>query len=346
MKKEDISNLKKRIRNEFEKISDLTGLEKLRQEFLGKKGALTVLLRSLKDVAQSEKAQIGKALNKIKEEFETFCSSKIEEYSKASVEKEIKSKLIDATLPGVPVYIGSTHPLSQIIQEIILIFSRLGFVCADGPEIETDYNNFEALNFPNEHPARDEHDTFYLNINDNKGKPFIMRTHTSPVQIRVMKAHKPPLRILVPGRVFRHEATDATHSYMFHQVEGLAIDTNINFADLKGNLNIFAQQMFGKEIKTRFRPGFFPFTEPSAEMDIVCIFCKGSGCRVCKSTGWLEIMGSGMVHPHVLTAVGYDAEKYIGYAFGMGVERIAMLKYGINDMRLFFENDNRFLRQF
>jgi phenylalanyl-tRNA synthetase alpha chain len=252
---------------------------------------------------------------------------------------------VDPTLPGISLPAGGIHPLTLAMREVIDIFSKLGFVCADGPEIETDYYNFEALNFPEEHPAKDTHDTFYLNLNDGK-KDYILRTHTSPVQIRVMKTHKPPLRILIPGRVFRHEATDATHSFVFNQVEGLVVDEKTNFEDLKGNLNEFAHKMFGESLNTRFRPSFFPFTEPSAEMDIQCIFCSGKGCRICKFTGWLEIMGAGMVHPNVLKSGGYDSEKYTGYAFGMGVERIAILKYGVNDMRLFYENDIKFLSQF
>ena len=345
MHKADIPELKKKIDASSKNVSDQASLERFRTEYLGKNGVLTGFLKGLKNAGPEERAFLGGELNNIKSSLEAFIELKTGELKKEELNKKLSSGSADPTLPGINFPVGGIHPLTAVLHEIIEIFSKLGFVCADGPEIETDYYNFEALNFPEEHPARDTHDTFYLDMADGK-KDLILRTHTSPVQIRVMKAHNPPLRILIPGRVFRHEATDATHSFVFNQVEGLVVDEKTNFEDLKGNLTVFARKMFGENLNTRFRPSFFPFTEPSAEMDIECIFCAGKGCRICKFTTWLEIMGAGMVHPSVLKAGGYDSEKYTGYAFGMGVERIAILKYGVNDMRLFFENDIKFLRQF
>ncbi|MFC2088342.1 phenylalanine--tRNA ligase subunit alpha, partial [Calditrichota bacterium] len=255
-------------------------------------------------------------------------------------EKDKNSEIIDLTLPGRKTFIGRMHPLSIVLEEIKRIFYNMGFRVEDGPEIETDFYNFEALNIPKDHPARDMQDTLYIT------EDIVLRTHTSPVQIRVMQANKPPISIIAPGRVYRRDTPDASHSPFFHQVEGLVVDEGINFGDLKGVITAFAHKMFGSDIKVRFRPSFFPFTEPSAEYDFNCVFCRGKGCKVCKNTGWVEISGAGMVDPNVFDAVGYDSEEYTGYAFGMGVDRIAMLKYGIDDIRLFFENDLRFLNQF
>jgi phenylalanyl-tRNA synthetase alpha chain len=249
---------------------------------------------------------------------------------------------VDIGLPGIAQELGHRHPITQTVDEICAVFSRMGFSVVEGPEIESEENNFTGLNIPLEHPSRDVFDTFYLKTDGR----LLLRSHTSPVQIRVMKAHKPPLAVVVPGRVYRPDAVDASHSYMFHQIEGFMMDREIKFSDLKGVLEVFAKAVFGTEIKMRFRPHFFPFTEPSAEVDISCIICRGRGCSVCGRKGWLEILGSGMIHPNVFKHVGYDPKKYSGFAFGLGIERIAMLKYGINDIRLFFENDLRFLRQF
>jgi phenylalanyl-tRNA synthetase alpha chain len=308
---------------------------------LGRKGEITRLLRGLKDLEAEERVHAGKVANLVKEELEKKFEQQIANIKKRLLEERIKAETIDVTLPGLPQFRGSKHPLSQINEEICDIFMGFGFKVAEGPEIELDYYNFEALNFPADHPTRDMQDSFYI---DEK---HLLRTHTSPVQVRVMEKMAPevPVKIIVPGRVYRKD-DDATHSPMFNQVEGLLVDSHITFANLKGVLMMFAYKIFNESVKVRYRPSFFPFTEPSAEMDISCVNCAGEGCRVCSGTGWLEILGAGMVHPQVLKAGGYDPEKVTGFAFGMGIERIAMLKYGINDLRLFFDNDKRFLQQF
>lgn len=314
-------------------------VEQVRVKYLGKKGVLTLLLRSVPRLPANERPIVGREANEAKAEIESEIERRLAE--RKAEEHRLKRELqkIDLTLPGRRPPLGTVHPLNRVLDEIIEIFLGLGFAIAEGPEVESDFYNFEALNIPKDHPARDMQDTFYLS------GEVLLRTHTSPVQIRTMMAHKPPVRIICPGKVYRRDA-DITHSPMFHQVEGLAVDKAITMGDLKGTLALFAREMFGADAEIRFRPSFFPFTEPSAEVDVRCFFCRGDGCRVCKQSGWLEIGGSGMVHPQVLRNVGYDSEEVTGWAFGMGVERIAMLKYGIDDIRLFFEGDLRFLGQF
>jgi phenylalanyl-tRNA synthetase alpha chain len=315
-------------------------LEKVRVGVLGRQGALTQLLRSLGTLAPDERPLVGAAANEAKRELEALLDARLQETLEGERQAARRRQRLDLTLPGRRPPAGSLHPLTRVHDEIVAIFAGLGFSVAEGPEIETDYHNFEALNIPRDHPARDMQDTLYLS------ETTLLRTHTSPVQIRAMLAQKPPLRVIVPGKVYRRDVADATHSPMFHQVEGLAVDRAITMADLKGTLELFAREMFGARSRIRFRPSFFPFTEPSAEVDVLCFVCHGDGCRLCKQGGWLEILGSGMVHPQVLKNVGYDPEEVTGWAFGMGIERIAMLKYGIDDLRLFFENDQRFLEQF
>ena len=308
--------------------------------FLGRQGQLTQLLRSLGSLPLEDRKAVGLEANRAKARLEALFDSATAAVLEAEREAARARERLDLTLPGRRPPLGVVHPLTRVHDEIVTIFAGLGFSVAEGPEIETDYFNFEALNIPSDHPARDMQDTFYL------PGGALLRTHTSPVQIRTMLAQKPPVRIVVPGRVHRRDIPDATHSPVFHQVEGLAVDRNVTMADLKGTLELFARELFGSRSRIRFRPSFFPFTEPSAEVDVLCFLCGGDGCRVCKQSGWLEILGSGMVHPQVLRNVGYDPEDVTGWAFGMGIERIAMLKYGVDDIRLFFENDVRFLSQF
>jgi len=315
-------------------------LEQARVRFLGRQGVLTQLLRSLGTLAPEERPLVGAAANEAKRILEALLEERLAEALESERRAQRTRARLDLTLPGRRPARGVLHPLTRAHDAIVAIFAGLGFSVVDGPEVETDYYNFEALNIPRDHPARDMQDTLYLT------ESTLLRTHTSPVQIRTMLAQKPPVRIIVPGRVFRRDVADASHSPMFHQVEGLAVDRNVTMADLKGTLGLFAREMFGPESRIRFRPSFFPFTEPSAEVDVLCFVCHGQGCRLCKQGGWLEILGSGMVHPQVLKNVGYDPEEVTGWAFGMGIERIAMLKYGIDDLRLFFDNDLRFLRQF
>ncbi|HSE92686.1 MAG TPA: phenylalanine--tRNA ligase subunit alpha [Methylomirabilota bacterium] len=315
-------------------------LEQLRVRYLGRQGALTLLLRSLGSLPAAERPLVGAAANEAKRALEALLDMRLGEMREAERRHERARRRLDLTLPGRRPQLGTLHPLTRVHDEIVAIFVGLGFSVAEGPEVEDDYHNFEALNIPRDHPARDMQDTFYLSDD------VLLRTHTSPVQIRTMQAQRPPVRIVVPGRVYRRDELDPSHSPVFHQVEGLAVDRHITMGDLKGTLDLFARQMFGPRSRVRFRPSFFPFTEPSAEVDVLCFLCGGDGCRVCKQSGWLEILGSGMVHPRVLQNVGYDPEEVTGWAFGMGIERIAMLKYGVDDIRLFFENDLRFLRQF
>ena len=313
-------------------------LEQVRIRYVGKKGELTQLLRGMGQVPPEERPAIGRLVNEARDAVEAELAARQRELASAALEARLAAETIDVTLPGWGPVLGRRHPLTQVLDEIKRIFTGLGFEVVEGPEIETDWYNFEALNIPRDHPARDLQDTFFIT------EDILLRTQTSPVQIRIMEAQKPPVRIIAPGKVFRVDA-DVTHSPMFHQVEGLYVDEGVTFGELKGTLSIMARELFGRR-PVRFRPSYFPFTEPSAEMDIQCIICNGAGCRVCKNEGWLEILGAGMVHPQVLRNVGYDPERVSGFAFGMGVERIAMLKYGIDDIRLFFENDIRFLRQF
>lgn len=322
--------------SELEKAETLEAVESLSVKYLGRKGLVTLYLRGLSALPPEERPFAGKRSNEVKVALEeVFAQAK----TRCESQAEGADMGIDVTLPGRTISAGRLHPLTQITQEICGIFTRLGFSIVEGPEIESDYYNFEALNIPKHHPARDMQDTFYISENT------VLRTHTSPTQPRVMEKQAPPVRIIAPGKVYRCDS-DITHTPMFHQVEGLLVDENVSFGDLKGILTTFVHQMFDKETSLRFRPSFFPFTEPSAEVDIRCVICRGKGCRVCSHTGWLEVLGAGMVHPAVFENVGYDTKKYTGFAFGMGVERITMLKYGIDDIRKYFENDFRFLRQF
>ena len=326
---------------EFAKADSLDMLNDLRVKYLGKKGSLTSILRGMGALSAEERPRIGQIVNEIRAELEGVIEAKGTELKEAELVARLASERIDVTLPGRQPSEGHRHPLTLTLERIKEIFMQLGFTVAEGPEVEQDYYNFELLNLPKDHPARDMQDSFYIT------EEILLRTHTSPIQARTMQAANPndPVKIIAPGKVYRRDY-DATHSPMFTQVEGLLIDKNISFADLKGTLELFIHQMFGDNVGVRFRPSFFPFTEPSAEVDISCVICGGKGCRVCKGTGWLEILGSGMVHPNVLKMNNFDPEKVSGFAFGMGVERIAMLLYGIDDLRLFYDNDLRFLRQF
>lgn len=336
---EDLQRLENNALAELQEASTQEQILLIRTKYLGRKGLLTGQLRNIAQVPDEQRALFGKRCNEIK----IFLTSRIEEELNKRSQNENENKLlkekIDVTLPGRAIKYGRIHPITQIGNEICSIFSSFGFSVVEGPEIELDYYNFEALNIPKDHPARDMQDTFYIEEN------IVLRTHTSPVQVRVMEKVKPPVRILSPGKVYRRDS-DVSHTPMFHQIEGLLVDEGITFGDLKGILTVFLKKIFGQETKIRFRPSFFPFTEPSAEVDICCVMCKGKGCRVCGQSGWLEILGSGMVDPAVFKYVNYNSEKYTGFAFGLGVERMAMLKYGISDIRLFYENDFRFLRQF
>jgi len=316
--------------------SDLKELDRIRVRYLGRKGDLTQLFKQLASYSEAERRQFGKLLNEAKLELENVLSDALDQAKK---QQSRRTKQFDVTVPGRETLQGRLHPITQTALEISRIFNWLGFETVEGPEVELDYYNFEALNIPKDHPARDMQDTFYVS------EDVVLRTHTSPLQIRTMEKRRPPIRVIAPGKAYRCDS-DVTHTPMFHQVEGLMVGENVSFGDLKGILTIFVQQMFGAEVELRFRPSFFPFTEPSAEVDIQCVMCSGQGCRVCSNTGWLEILGSGMVDPEVFKMVGYDPEEVTGFAFGMGIERIAMLKFGIDDLRLFFENDLRFLRQF
>jgi len=320
------------------KVSSLKELKELRSKFLGKKGSVSLMLVEMRSLSDDQKPQAGKHINKFKNTIATLIQEKTQVLEKAGDQASVKTEGFDTTLPGRGNSPGSIHPISQIMDEVISIFFSLGFRVEEGPEIESDFYNFEALNIPKDHPARDMQDTFYIGEE-------VLRTHTSPVQIHVMENQKPPLRIIAPGKVFRCDS-DISHTPMFHQIEGLMVDENLSFGDLKGVMNSFLYEVFGKQTKTRFRPSFFPFTCPSAEVDIECVMCSGQGCRVCSKTGWLEILGCGMVDPAVFKSVDYDPERWLGFAFGLGIERIAMLKHKINDIRLFFENDLRFLKQF
>ena len=319
--------------------SDEKSLEQLRVDFLGKKGSLTDLLKGLGKLAQEERPAAGESINQAKLQIQQALDARREVLVQEALERQLASELVDITLPGRRYDHGGLHPVSRTIERIQAIFSVAGYSVAVGPEIEDDYHNFGALNIPDHHPARAMHDTFYID------PATVLRTHTSPVQVRVMEESKPPYRMICPGRVYRCDS-DITHTPMFHQVEGLLIDRQVSFADLRGTIEEFLQAFFEKDLAVRFRPSYFPFTEPSAEVDMACVMCEGLGCRVCSHTGWLEVMGCGMVHPRVLEMSGVNSDEFTGFAFGMGVERLAMLRYGVNDLRLFFENDLRFLRQF
>lgn len=337
----NLDYVKKDFLKDIGEASSLPTLYEVKAKYVGRKGVITAAFKEFKNLSPEERRERGRLLNELKEWIEWKIKEREREILEAEALRRELEGFVDFTLPGRRVKIGSLHPLNRVLREIIEIFSNMGFSLEEGPEIELDYYNFEALNIPKDHPARDMHDTFY--ITDNA----LLRTHTSPVQIRAMKKRKPPLRVISAGKVYRRDS-DPTHSPMFHQVEGLLVDEDVKLADLKGVLSEFANRIFGGKRKIRFRPSYFPFTEPSVEVDVECVKCGGKdeSCVVCKGTGWLEILGAGMVHPEVFKAVGYDSGKYVGFAFGLGVERITMLKYGIDDIRLFFENDLRFLQQF
>lgn len=323
----------------LKQADDLKALQNIRVGILGKKGALTDVMKGMRDLIAAERPQVGILVNTLKELFEAAYVERQAVLQQQAITAKLASESLDVTMPGRRLGTGSKHPVTLVTEEISEIFSRLGFCVAQGPEIEQDFYNFEALNIPKDHPARDMQDTFY--ISDD----LVLRTHTSPVQIRTMLQHQPPIRVIAPGTVYRRDS-DLTHSPMFHQIEGFLVDKKVTFGDLKGVLTHFLNEYFGEGLAVRFRPSFFPFTEPSAEVDIACVICSGKGCRVCSGNGWLEILGCGMIDPAVFEAVQYDPEACSGFAFGMGLERIAMLKYGVNDLRLFFENDLRFLKQF
>lgn len=332
-----INQLKLEFESDISTVPNMKEIEGVRIKYLGRNGSITALFEELKDVSKDEKPAIGKELNLLKKLVENKFKNKKEELESAS---KTFTEWIDLSLPAREKNIGTKHVITQTMDEIKNIFKGLGFSVFEGPELDSDYYNFEALNFPADHPARDMQDTFFIN---NK---FLLRTHTSPVQIRVMSKYQPPVRAIMPGKVFRNEVVNARSHCQFHQVEGLYVDEGVTFAELKGTLVAFAKQFYGSDLKYRFRPSFFPFTEPSAEMDITCYICKGKGCRICKQSGWLEILGCGMVDPNVFKYVNYDSEKVTGYAFGMGIERVALLRYDMKDIRLFFDSDVRFLKQF
>lgn len=321
-------------------ITDPKSLDELRVRYLGKKGELTAILKQMGQLSAEERPRVGQLANEVREAIEQLIEEKSATLKAALLEKQLESEKLDVTLPGIAAPIGKPHPLTRVLDEVKEIFLGMGFSVAEGPEVELDYYNFEALNIPKNHPARDTQDTFY--VSDN----VVLRTQTSPVQVRTMEAQKPPIRIIAPGRVYRSDAVDATHSPVFHQIEGLVVDRGVTMADLKGTLELFVKGLYGDDSVVRFRPHHFPFTEPSAELDVQCFACHGEGCRLCKGEGWIEVLGCGMVHPKVLSICGIDPEEYSGFAFGVGLERIVMRRYGIDDLRLFYENDLRFLNQF
>ncbi len=334
-----LAELIQQAETEIAQAQSLPDLDQVRVRYLGKKGLLTEYLKTLGNLSPAERPQAGQAVNAAKESTQAALEARRMALEGAALTAKLAAESLDVTLQGRGQVTGGLHPITRTLERIERLFAQVGFEVAEGPEVESDYYNFEALNIPAHHPARAMHDTFYFNSNT------VLRTHTSPVQIRVMKDRQPPLRVIAPGRVYRCDS-DLTHTPMFHQVEGFMIDENVSFADLKGMLDDFLRAFFERDLKVRFRPSYFPFTEPSAEVDIQCVMCDGKGCRVCKHTGWLEVLGCGMIHPQVFANVGIDNERYTGFAFGMGVERLTMLRYGVNDLRLFFENDLRFLRQF
>jgi len=337
---EQLNSIWERVSGELANINDSAALDQLRVRVLGKKGELTEILRGMGKLPAEERPKMGQMVNAMREKLENAIAERSAAIKSAEKEEALKREVIDVTLPGKDRQAGSLHPISMVLNDLLDIFTGLGFTSVEGPEIEFDHFNFELLNVPKNHPARDAQDTFY--IDDN----IVLRSQTSPVQARVMTTTQPPIRIVSPGRVYRADEVDATHSPVFHQFEGLCIDENITMADLKGCLDEFAKRLFGEGIRTRFRPSFFPFTEPSAEVDLTCAACHGKGCRMCKGTGWIEVLGAGMVNPKVLEMCGIDSKKYQGFAFGMGLERLAILRYGVPDMRYLYENDVRFLSQF
>ena len=340
-----LAEIKSKAIDELGGISDLKELEAWRVRYLGKKSELTQILRGVASLPLEERKAVGTSANELKALLEQALAQKRAALKEEELAKSIERRRIDMTLPGRPIPLGRLHPTTQMVHEICNIFVALGFQVVEGPEVEWDYYNFEALNIPPDHPARDMFATFWIETESGQ-RPMLLRTHTSPMQIRVMEQTRPPVRVVVPGKVYRYEATDATHESMFYQIEGLAVDEHITFSDLKGTLYEFARRLFGEERRVRFRCDYFPFVEPGVEMAIDCTVCGGSGCRLCSGTGWIEILGAGMVHPDVLRRVDYDPEVYTGFAFGLGLERIPMLRYGIDDIRLFYSNDLRFLSQF
>ena len=335
----DLEEIVTQARGAIAAAEDLTALDQVRVQYLGKKGSLTAQMKRLGELPAEERPQAGQAINQAKQRVEEALTERKQTLEAAALESKLAEEAVDVTLPGRGQEPGGLHPVTRTLERIEELFARMGYEVAEGPEVEDDYHNFEALNIPPEHPARAMHDTFYFDAHT------VLRTHTSPVQIRVMEGRQPPLRVIAPGRVYRCDS-DVTHTPMFHQIEGLLVDEKVSFADLKGTLDVFLRQFFERDLAVRFRPSYFPFTEPSAEVDIQCVICAGEGCRVCSQTGWLEVLGCGMVHPEVFRHVAVDTERFTGFAFGMGVERLAMLRYGVNDLRLFFENDLRFLAQF
>ena len=345
--RKELEALKAEALARIQHCADAAQLENARVYFLGRKARLTAILRQLATLAPEDRPVIGALANQVKTTIEASIQARCAAFESISSDEVLRKDRIDVTLPGRRPSLGRLHPLTQIIREICGIFVEMGFAVMEGPEVEWDYYNFEALNIPEDHPARDMWDTFWIDpASARAAKPMLLRTHTSPMQIRIMEQTRPPIRVVVPGKCYRYEAVDASHESQFDQIEGLAVDVQIAFADLKGTLHAFARRLFGKDRKVRFRCDYFPFVEPGVDMSIDCFLCKGAGCRLCKETGWLEILGAGMVHPNVLARVGYDPAQYTGFAFGLGPARVAMLKYGIEDIRFFHGNDLRFLRQF
>lgn len=338
--KEKLESIKVAALEELKVAAIKTELENIRVKYLGKKGELTQILRGMGKLTNEERPIIGKLANEVREDIETLITKASDLLKSNEVETRLKSEIIDISMPGKKQTVGKRHPLDLTLEKVNDIFLSMGFVIEEGPEVEKDYYNFEALNIPKNHPARGEQDTFYIN------DKIVLRTQTSPVQIRTMEIQKPPIKMISPGKVYRSDAVDATHSPIFYQIEGLVVDKGITFADLKGTLELFTQKMYGGKMETKFRPHHFPFTEPSAEMDATCFVCNGEGCKVCKGSGWIELLGCGMVHPEVLRNCGIDPEVYSGFAFGFGLDRITMLKYGIDDIRALYESDMRFLKQF
>jgi phenylalanyl-tRNA synthetase alpha chain len=345
---DELQSLHQKALADLQSLETLEKLEQWRAHYLGRRdGALTTILRSLVKLSAEERRVVGAAANQLKEQLESAHQQKERRLKEASLAQEVEARRLDITLPGRPMPQGRYHPITLMLREILGAFGSMGFQVVEGPEVELDYYNFEALNIPKGHPARDMWDTLWVDWQDEKGeRPMLLRTHTSPMQVRIMEKTQPPVRVVVPGKVYRYEATDATHEWHFHQVEGLAVDEGVTFGDLKAVLFELARRIFGAERRVRFRCDYFPFVEPGCEMAIDCFICAGKGCGTCKGAGWIEVLGAGMVHPKVLEGVGYDSRKYTGYAFGLGVERFAMLKYGIDDIRYFYANDLRFLRQF
>jgi phenylalanyl-tRNA synthetase alpha chain len=338
--KQQLESIRMKAEKEISTAASTQEIENIRIKYLGKKGELTDVLRGMAALSAQERPVIGQVANQVREVIESKLEQAIKQLSQKEKQEKIKKEFIDITMPGVKKELGHKHPLTLVIDEVKDTFLGMGYEIAEGPEVEYVEYNFDALNAPKNHPSRDLQDTFYIN------PEVVLRTQTSPVQVRTMKSNKPPIKIICPGRVYRNDAVDATHSPVFHQIEGLVVDKGITMGDLKGTLEVFAKALFGEATKIRFRPHHFPFTEPSAEVDVSCFVCGGDGCRVCKGEGWIEILGAGMVHPNVLKVCGIDPEEYSGFAFGLGVERIAMIRYGIDDLRLLYENDLRFLRQF